>query len=341
MKHIFDDSDKNKYEALSKAETLSLLQQVIESGELPEGELNGLVITIRNPIDNKDYKVAFCTQAKYNELDALGELETDCLYFITDDTTYDGLVSSIEALSERIDDNTSSIETNAININKNTNDITTNRTNITKNSTDLNAIKGINLYLHTIRIKSDSPKLDIQLSIYNDDETAFTSNNILSKFPVRNPDKLWCTGIYNHSSIGTIYSVTFWNVMLSIMISIEYFENGASSSATFTIDEMTNFTITDNVTPMIRVLNYTGLDEPIVTEEITEEGDVNYYDVIVTNPHPTPLTLCYKESTETTYTNVTIAANGTYTIGNYVEGSSGTVYLTTGKRNSNVITWRL
>ena len=84
MKHIIDDADKNKYEAYSKTEVLNVIQEAIATGQLPE-ELNGLVITLKNSIDNKGYKIAFCTQAKYNELEQAGTLEHDCYYFITDD----------------------------------------------------------------------------------------------------------------------------------------------------------------------------------------------------------------------------------------------------------------
>jgi hypothetical protein len=102
MKHIIDDADKNKYEALSKAEVIALLQQVIESGQLPEGELEGLVISLRNPIDNLDYKIAFCSQAKYNELKAAEQLEANCYYIITDDTSYEDLDESLKEIKEQI-----------------------------------------------------------------------------------------------------------------------------------------------------------------------------------------------------------------------------------------------
>lgn len=98
MKHIFDDTDKNKYEALDKAETLAAIQQIIEQGEIPSTLLNGVALTLRNPIDDVDYKIAFCTQAKYNELEQGGELESNCYYYITDDTSWDDFVEYVEGL---------------------------------------------------------------------------------------------------------------------------------------------------------------------------------------------------------------------------------------------------
>lgn len=101
MKHIIDDLDKNKYEAYTKQETLAAIQEAISSGELPE-EINGLVITLKNPIDNLGYKIAFCTQAKYNELEAGGQLESNCYYYITDDTSWDDFLEDANEVLEEI-----------------------------------------------------------------------------------------------------------------------------------------------------------------------------------------------------------------------------------------------
>lgn len=109
MKHLFDDVDKNKYEAYDKAEVLALIQEVAESGELPD-EINGLVITLKNYIDNQAYKIAFCTQAKYNELEASGTLETNCYYFITDDTSYDDIVESLNNINGGLTDANNEID---------------------------------------------------------------------------------------------------------------------------------------------------------------------------------------------------------------------------------------
>lgn len=108
MKHIFDDADKNKYEAYTKQEVLEVIQEAISSGELPE-EINGLVLTFKNPVDNQAYKIAFCTQAKYNELQSGGQLEANCYYFITDDSSYDDLDNAISNLQTQIEKNTNDI----------------------------------------------------------------------------------------------------------------------------------------------------------------------------------------------------------------------------------------
>lgn len=109
MKHIFDDADKNKYEAYTKQEVLEVIQEAISSGELPE-EINGLVLTFKNPVDNQAYKIAFCTQAKYNELVAAGQIEENCYYFITDDTTIDALDNAIASLQTGFENQENTIE---------------------------------------------------------------------------------------------------------------------------------------------------------------------------------------------------------------------------------------
>ena len=106
MKHVINDTDKNKFEAYDKTEVLAAIQEAISSGELPE-EINGLVITLKNPIDNLGYKIAFCTQAKYNELESGGELEVNCYYFITDDSTFDDwntIITDLQASFNQLED---------------------------------------------------------------------------------------------------------------------------------------------------------------------------------------------------------------------------------------------
>ena len=99
MKHLINDTDKNKFEAYDKTEVLAVIQEAISSGTLPEA-INGLVLTFKNPVDNQAYKIAFCTQAKYNELEAGGNLELNCIYYITDDTTIEDSYS----IPAKIDD---------------------------------------------------------------------------------------------------------------------------------------------------------------------------------------------------------------------------------------------
>lgn len=117
MKHIFDDADKNKYEAYTKEEVLEVIQEAISSGELPE-EINGLVLRFKNPVDNQSYKIAFCTQAKYNELESGGQLEANCIYYITDDSTLDDINDKLDDLDNDVDDLKDAVFNGNLNVNQ-------------------------------------------------------------------------------------------------------------------------------------------------------------------------------------------------------------------------------
>lgn len=111
MKYIIDDTDKNKHEAMSKQEIIALLQQVIDEGEIPEELIDGVITKIRNTLDNKPYGIVFCTQAKYNELEANEELEENTYYFITDDVSVETLEQKIDEYFETIDSLEERVET--------------------------------------------------------------------------------------------------------------------------------------------------------------------------------------------------------------------------------------
>lgn len=164
MKHIIDDADKNKYEAYTKQEVLNVIQEAISSGELPE-EINGLVLTFKNPVDNQAYKIAFCTQAKYNELESGGHLESNCYYYITDDTTLDTLddmQDDINALENRV----GVLEPK----------VTTNTTNISLLTSKVN--RGI-LYRHDIVWGNRTAgNFYITFTLYTNSATAITTSTI-------------------------------------------------------------------------------------------------------------------------------------------------------------------
>ena len=168
MKHIFDDSDKNKYEAYTKEEVLEVIQEAISSGELPE-EINGLVLTFKNPVDNQAYKIAFCTQAKYNELVAGGQIEENCYYFITDDTSYDDLENAIATLQSGVNQHTNDIE----DIKEDISDI---NDDITSLDGRIDTLEGIHLYRHDIKISGTG--YGVYFTLYLSTNTTITSANV-------------------------------------------------------------------------------------------------------------------------------------------------------------------
>lgn len=106
MAHYVHDEKNNRIEALSKEETYALLAAAIQQGQLPSVDEDTAFVTMfKSIVDGKTYKMGFCTQAQYNQLEAGGLLETDAYYIITDDTSYNDLLIEIENLIEEIETN--------------------------------------------------------------------------------------------------------------------------------------------------------------------------------------------------------------------------------------------
>ena len=93
-KYVHDDLN-NRIESMSKEEIYALIDEVIESGELPTDVQAAFVTALKSIVDGKAYKIGFCTAAQYNELVAQGQLQEDALYIITDDSTYDDIIALI------------------------------------------------------------------------------------------------------------------------------------------------------------------------------------------------------------------------------------------------------
>ena len=98
MKYVLDDNN-NKIEAYDKEEVLAVLEQAIKDGSLAGITADsGFITKIRSFVTGETNKIAFITQAKYNELEAAGELIPNAYYYITDDTTADDINSILNSL---------------------------------------------------------------------------------------------------------------------------------------------------------------------------------------------------------------------------------------------------
>ena len=96
------DENGNKVEAFTKEEFLTFLQNAIENGSLAGIDAGSAIVSkLKCCVSGNTVKVAFVTQAKYNELKNAGLLESDCHYFKTD--SLNEVFASIEALSERLE----------------------------------------------------------------------------------------------------------------------------------------------------------------------------------------------------------------------------------------------
>lgn len=104
MKYVFDDNH-NKHEALDKEGVEALLALAIQEGELPSvDEDTAFVTMLKDPITGVSHKIAFVTQAQYNQLKADDELIPNAYYFITDDTTADDLEAHLVQNDARVSD---------------------------------------------------------------------------------------------------------------------------------------------------------------------------------------------------------------------------------------------
>lgn len=91
------DENGNRQEGLTKEETLSILQQAINDGSLAGIEKDSAFVSkLKCCVDGGTFKMAFITEAKFNELKVNNQLDEETLYFITDDTTEAVLEETIE-----------------------------------------------------------------------------------------------------------------------------------------------------------------------------------------------------------------------------------------------------
>lgn len=95
------DKNKNLVEGLSKEETYDLLAEAIKNGTLPGINTDNAFITqVKDSVTGYSHKVAFVTQAKYNELKNAGSLISNCLYYIVDDSTEEDIENAINQAKE-------------------------------------------------------------------------------------------------------------------------------------------------------------------------------------------------------------------------------------------------
>ena len=103
MAYYVLDENNNKVEAFDKEGVLALLEKAIADGSLADIVENSAFVTkLKCCVGGVTYNIAFVTQAKYNELQAAGELKQNTYYFITDDSSPEALDSVIEELQSEV-----------------------------------------------------------------------------------------------------------------------------------------------------------------------------------------------------------------------------------------------
>lgn len=86
------DENHNLVEAYDKEGVLAVLEQAIADGSLSGiTENSAFVSQLKCCVSGQANKIAFVTQAKYNEMKESNMLLSNCLYFVIDDTTADDI----------------------------------------------------------------------------------------------------------------------------------------------------------------------------------------------------------------------------------------------------------
>lgn len=103
MEFFVIDENHNLIEAYDKEGVLAVLEQAIADGSLSGITADsGFISKLKCCVSNGTMRVAFVTQAKYNELQASGGLLADCIYYITDDTTVEDIDKKLAEQDEKL-----------------------------------------------------------------------------------------------------------------------------------------------------------------------------------------------------------------------------------------------
>ena len=177
-KYVHDEKN-NRIEALSKEEIYALIDEVIESGELPTDAQTAFVTALKSIVDGNAYKIGFCTQAEYNQLEAQGELEVNALYIITDDETEQDLEAAIEGLYTAITDLDARTAANESSIADLDARIAANESSITNLQSRVSTLEAQHIYRHDIVWGNRTAgNFYIVFTIYNTTATQITTSTL-------------------------------------------------------------------------------------------------------------------------------------------------------------------
>ena len=103
-KYYLLDENKNLVEGYDKEGFLALLEEAIENGDLEHiDEDSAFVSKFKSLLNGTTHHFEFVTQAQYNQLVADEELQPNTYYFITDDTTLEGLEEDLNNLATSLE----------------------------------------------------------------------------------------------------------------------------------------------------------------------------------------------------------------------------------------------
>ena len=98
MYYVLDEKG-NRVESFDKQGFLAFLQEAINNGDLTgiDGD-SAFVSKLKCCVGGQTYKMAFVTQAVYNQLKEDKKIAVGTLYFITDDNSYNDIVDALNAI---------------------------------------------------------------------------------------------------------------------------------------------------------------------------------------------------------------------------------------------------
>lgn len=97
------DENNNKVEAYDKQGVLAVLAQAIADGSLENIVADSAFINkLKCCVGGDTFKVAFITQANYNELVANDLIQKNTYYYITDDTTAEDIAEQLKTLTDAV-----------------------------------------------------------------------------------------------------------------------------------------------------------------------------------------------------------------------------------------------
>lgn len=97
------DENHNLVEAYDKEGVLAVLEKAIADGSLSDLVADASFVSkLKCCVSGQTNRVAFVTQAKYNELEAMGGLIANCYYFITDSSEVEDIDKALADINEAL-----------------------------------------------------------------------------------------------------------------------------------------------------------------------------------------------------------------------------------------------
>lgn len=165
------DENHNLIEAYDKEGVLAVIEKAIADGSLSGLVADASFVTqLKCCVSGQTNKIAFVTQAKYNELAKNNQTIANCYYYITDDTTLDEIDEMLVSLNNMLVDIHEG-KTPMIQRARTADQLLT-------ETVAWNAITKVGLYAVTVHFDVDGRNYNMMLSVENLDQGAYSTMKI-------------------------------------------------------------------------------------------------------------------------------------------------------------------